>query len=157
MAQGVKTKVKDVIEAINQSNGMLSVAARRLGLDRRTMYKIIDRYPVVKKAVKEAREYNLDLTELKLQQAVREGEAWAVIWTLKTQGRERGYIERVEHSGDKDNPIVLQISNAAEKCRESLLRINERKRVVHEINPTGGGDDGQRAIQSQDGTTSTDA
>lgn len=38
----------------------------------------------------------LDMTELKLFQAIDQGEAGAILYYHKTQGRERGYIETVD-------------------------------------------------------------
>ena len=37
-----------------------------------------------------------DTAELKLEQAIREGEPWAIQFQLKTKGRNRGYVERQE-------------------------------------------------------------
>ena len=41
------------------------------------------------------------MAELALYKAIQDGEGWAVCFYLKTQGKQRGYIERqeIEHSG----------------------------------------------------------
>lgn len=78
---------------------MLSVAARRLGVSYETLRKYVHKYPTLAKAVREAREETTDMAELALFKKIQEGEGWAVCFYLKTQGRNRGYVERHEISG----------------------------------------------------------
>lgn len=88
---------------------MVSVAARSiLHCDRQTVYNYAAKYPELKTVIEDERELFLDATELKLQEAVQKGEAWAVCFALKTQGKSRGYIERQEHAGPGGGPIPVR-------------------------------------------------
>lgn len=89
-----------VIQAIQETKGMLTIAARRLNCDPRTIRNYIERHPTVAQAFKEQREGFLDTAELALMKAVQEGEAWAVSFALKTIGKSRGYIERIQVEND---------------------------------------------------------
>jgi hypothetical protein len=49
-----------------------------------------------------------DDAESALYKAALAGEAWAVCFFLKTQAKDRGYVERVQHrvGGDSDAPLI---------------------------------------------------
>src|SRR5689334_6430392 len=85
-----------ITSALQRARGMITMAARLLNCTRQTIYNAIRTYPEVKEALDEAREMQLDTTELKLFGAIDKGEAWAITLYLKTQGRKRGYVEKVD-------------------------------------------------------------
>lgn len=87
-------KAEQVIDAIQASKGLITVAARRLNCHPDTVRRYQREYPTVAAAIKEQREGVTDLAEAALFRAINDGEAWAVCFYLKTQGKERGYIER---------------------------------------------------------------
>jgi len=93
--------VGQMTEALAQSKGMVTVAARLLRCDPDTVRNYVKRYPAVEEKIRQEREGFLDVAELALYKAVQGGEAWAVCFALKCLGKERGYVERVEqqHSG----------------------------------------------------------
>jgi len=97
---------QQVIAALTESRGMVTVAAKRLTCDPCTVRKYCHRYPAVREALYEARETTTDVAELALFKAIEAGESWAVTLYLKTIGKERGYVERTEqrYSGDASNP-----------------------------------------------------
>jgi hypothetical protein len=59
----------------------------------------------------------LDMTELKLFQAIDQGEAWVILYYLKTQGRERGDIEKVDTDVVTPEQLVL-MAHTTEKEEE---------------------------------------
>ena len=67
--------------------------------------------------------YNLDFAETMLMKHIREGDTTSLIFYLKTKGRERGYVERVEATGANGSPlvpapVVLTEGQAAELLRK---------------------------------------
>jgi hypothetical protein len=88
--------VSDMIEAVKQSKGMLTVAARALGCARMTIYNAAKKHPKLQEAIDDAREETTDLAELKLFSAISNGEAWAISLYLTTVGKVRGYVKRQE-------------------------------------------------------------
>lgn len=50
----------------------------------------------------------------KLVEAVNKGEAWAVCFTLKTQGKNEGWSERLEHTGKDGAPLNFENMTDAE-------------------------------------------
>lgn len=97
----------EVIEAIRASHGILSAAARRLGITRQTVHKYVERYPTIKAATEEEREKFLDMAEAGLAKHVHNGSLPAIMFALKTVGRNRGYVERQELAGVPDAPISV--------------------------------------------------
>ena len=86
--------VEQLIQALTASAGKVTSAARRLGCDRQVLYRYMEKFPQIVEAVTEARELQIDATELKLFAAIKRHEPWAILFYLKTQGRSRGYGER---------------------------------------------------------------
>lgn len=90
-----------VAEAIKTSEGNLSEAARRLECSRKTVHSYVNRFATVRDAYHEANESFLDEAEGQLRKAVKKGQLPAIMFALKTKGRNRGYVERQElqHEG----------------------------------------------------------
>lgn len=85
----------EVGAALRASKGMVSIAAQRLGCDQDTVLNYCRRYPTVEAVKREARNEVLDEAELRLWQAIRRDEAWAITFCLRTIGRIRGYTEQL--------------------------------------------------------------
>ena len=87
----------EVADALLESRGFVSAAARRLACEAGTVYDYMNRYPELKEIRQEAREAEKDLAEMMLGKMIRDGQFPATCFYLKTQARDRGYIERQEH------------------------------------------------------------
>ena len=94
--KGEKYTAAQIIEALQSTKGMVSLAAKRLGCAPDTVYRYIREYSTVAAAQKQEREAVTDIAELALYKAIQQGEGWAICFYLKTQGRERGYVERMD-------------------------------------------------------------
>lgn len=88
----------DYAKAVTEAQGLISVAARRLGVTRSSVYSAINKHASVREAVEDARERTTDLAEGKLFSKISEGDMTAIIFYLKTQAKGRGYVERQEHN-----------------------------------------------------------
>ena len=96
-----------VITAITEAKGILAVAARNLGCTRTTVYGYIERHAEVKDSYDEANESNIDFVENKLMLAINDGNITAMIFFLKTKGKDRGYVERREVTGAGGEPVKV--------------------------------------------------
>jgi len=92
---------QEIIEALEESHGLIAPAARYLGCSRDTIRKYLKEYGEVAAAKADMREVVKDIGESSLITAAKRGEGWAVCFLLKTQAKDRGYIEKaaVEHGG----------------------------------------------------------
>ena len=115
MARPRRYTAAQMIEALTESQGMVYLAAQRLGCDPDTVGRYCQRYPSVQ-AVREAqRGLLLDTAESQLWQAVEQGEAWAIQFCLRTIGRDRGYSEKLEHVGSEERPVLIKVVYEGEK------------------------------------------
>ena len=92
-----KITVKQIIDALQKSNGFKSVAAENLGVTVNTINNYFNRYPELNDALKDIKEKTIDFAESKLMELIKEKDKTAIIFYLKTQAKHRGYIERVEN------------------------------------------------------------
>lgn len=97
-----------VVKAIQKHNGMVSLAAKALKCSRQTIHNYATKYPEVKAAIEDAREEMTDIAESKLYAAIKKGEAWAICFYLKTQGKPRGYVERQELTGANGGALKVE-------------------------------------------------
>jgi hypothetical protein len=88
-----------MIDALEKSYGIVTVACRNVGVSRQTHYNWIRDDKEYSSAVMSISEVSLDFVEGKLLSMINDGNATAAIFYLKTKGRARGYIERVDLSG----------------------------------------------------------
>ena len=51
----------------------------------------------------------VDLAEQKLWESIQHGEPWGITLCLKTLGKDRGYVERQEVSGQAGTPLTLKV------------------------------------------------
>lgn len=112
---GLKYTAQQMIDALIASKGMVYVAARALGCTAQTVYNYIDRYPSVAEACKQERGMMVDTAELALWKALQAGEAWAVSLTLKTIGKDRGYVERQEVTGAEGDVIRVVLKHPGQE------------------------------------------
>jgi hypothetical protein len=98
---------EEVFEALEATHGRLFLAAARLGCSVRTLHRYRERYPELQDCYEAHRGRRVDVAELKLEQAVNQGQPWAILHTLNTLGRDRGYgKEPVRDLSTDDTPPV---------------------------------------------------
>ncbi len=95
-------------EMLRESNGNISHAARTMGISRFAIHSHLKANPELQQILDDARQTMLDEAENALLSAVREKQGWAVCFTLKTIGQERGYIERADQSHSGSVEVVIR-------------------------------------------------
>ena len=123
-------KAEQIVDALGQSKGMVTVAARLLRCDPDTVRNYAKRYPAVEEKIREEREGMTDVAELALYKAIQSGEAWAVCFYLKTQGKGRGYVERQEITGADGGAISVEAAPARERLRAKVTELATRRLPV---------------------------
>lgn len=108
-----KLSTKNVTDAMRATSGVVSEAARSLGVSRGGLQKWLAKHPDVRALTNEYRDALVDMAEAELATKVKDGDMVAIAFTLKTLGRSRGYIERI--------PDVVASANL-DALRRILLR-----------------------------------
>ena len=117
MAGYERYRAAQVIQAIRDTKGLVSMAAERLRCEPDTVRAYAKRHPTVAAALKEERERMTDVAELSLYNQLLKGEGWAVCFYLKTQGKDRGYVERHELTGKDGGPVELAAVTLAQRLQ----------------------------------------
>ena len=129
---------KELLEALNGCKGIVSTACKSVGLSRTTFYEYYNSDPEFARQADEAQENAIDFVEGKLFEKINgvsvirytaKGEEdvyeqppsdTAIIFYLKTKGRKRGYVEKLETTNVTYNAEVTpeeakKISDALEE------------------------------------------
>jgi transposase-like protein len=102
--------ITQIEHAIKQTAGNVSQMARELGVSRSTVNRRIADNPKLKQLLEDEREELVDIAESSLRREVVLGNITAIIFTLKTQGKSRGYVERQEFTGANGGAIEVAIA-----------------------------------------------
>jgi len=90
-----KYTAEQMIQALRETKGQITLAARRVGCAYNTMRRYVDEYPSVKAVLEEENAVMGDAVELALyDEAVNKRNTAALIFLAKTKFKERGYTER---------------------------------------------------------------
>lgn len=83
-----------MLEALSKSLGIVSTAAKKAGINRETHRLWCQSDLEYAQRVAEIREEKVDFMESMLHKRCAEGDTTAIIFGLKTQGKDRGYVEK---------------------------------------------------------------
>lgn len=112
MANGNGFTAVEIIEAVKGSKGFVTTIAKRLGCERSYVYKLAKKFPTVQEALDNEREGNKDFVEGKLMEQINAGNITGIIFYLKTQAKDRGYIERQEITGADGKEVIIKVKYA---------------------------------------------
>lgn len=94
---------KGMIEALEKTLGIVSSACKMIGIARQTHYRWLEEDSEYKKQCTDIENMTLDFAESQLHKQIADGNTAATIFFLKTKGKKRGYIERMELDNGEDN------------------------------------------------------
>jgi len=100
---------KAMLEALEQSLGVVTSACKKVGIGRTTFYDWMRSDEEFAKQVKDIEDIAIDFAESQLHKQIKGGNTSATIFYLKTKGKNRGYVERQEISGDLDNQLIVRV------------------------------------------------
>ena len=100
-----------MLEALKKAMGVVTTAAKMVGIDRVTHYRWLADDKEYKEAVEDLQNVVLDFAESALYKMVENHNPAATLFLLKTKGKKRGYIERqeIQHSSDTETDITFEI------------------------------------------------
>lgn len=114
---------EEIEEALHAAHGLVASAARMLSttkrkITRQGVQKYIDKSEHLKAVLHEERETLKDFAEGELYKLMKNGDKAAIMFFLKCQAKERGYIERQEFTGRDGSPL------SADKAVPLEVKIN---------------------------------
>ena len=99
---------KKMINALEQSLGIVSTACKMVGISRKTHYEWIKIDEAYKEACEDANELAIDFAESALHRQIGNDNPTSTIFYLKTKGKKRGFVEKteIEHSGAIESTVT---------------------------------------------------
>lgn len=117
-------KQNEMIEAMIKYMGVVTTAAKSIGIPRSTYYDWMETDPTFKQKILDLREIKKDFIESKLLKLVEDGDTAATIFSAKTLLKDRGYVERQEvvpmdPDGNALQPIInINVVNPVKETDE---------------------------------------
>lgn len=99
MTEQTEHNKKAVLEALEKALGVVTTACKTAGIGRTQFYQWLKDDPDFKAQVDDISNIALDFAESQLHKQIQNGNTPATIFYLKTKGKNRGYVERTEHTG----------------------------------------------------------
>ena len=113
-----RIKKSDIIKALELSGGMIYRAAKTLGCAPNTIYERAKKDKAIQATIDNQRGITLDMAETALKFCVHDKQPWAVCFTLKTLGKDRGYTERTESNSNITITKLDKVVEAIERADE---------------------------------------
>ena len=107
---------KVLLEALEKSLGIVTVACRNAGVGRTTYYEWYNEDKEFKSKVDDLQNVALDFAESQLHKQIGANSTAATIFYLKTKGKKRGFIERQEITGADGAPtnFIIEVIDKTE-------------------------------------------
>lgn len=93
---GIKLRKQAFLKAFSESMGNITIACKSVGISRRTYYNWMSRDEKFKNECEDICESAIDFVESKLLKRINDDDTTAIIFYLKTKGKSRGYVEKLE-------------------------------------------------------------
>ena len=108
MNKSEQLKKENLLKALEKSLGIVSTACVSIGISRTTYYKYYNEDKEFKQSVDSIGDIALDCAESQLFELIKEKNVTAIIFYLKTKGKKRGYVEKLQ-AGDQKQPDAIEI------------------------------------------------
>jgi hypothetical protein len=105
----MKPSEKRMCAVIEEKRGFVSAIAKALDISRTSFYAYLKEMPKARQALEDVREGRHDFVESKMMELINDGNPTMIIFYLKTQAKDRGYVERQEVTGKDGGPVHLVI------------------------------------------------
>ena len=92
--------------ALEGSYGNITVMSQKTGASRDAFYDWINNHPECKEMIQKERDRLVDYAENQLGKLIQDKNPTAIIFTLKTLGKNRGYVEQVQIANPDGTNLV---------------------------------------------------
>ena len=98
MARYKEIPFEQIASVYAKKAGNVSATCSALGIARNTFFSWRNSDDELNRMLTEVEESLIDFSESKLLEKIQDGDLTAIIFHLKTKGKNRGYVERVENN-----------------------------------------------------------
>lgn len=119
--QNQKRRKTAVLEALEETRGIVVHACKKVGVSRTQFYNWMDEDEAFARRYREIQDEQGDEVEAMLLQKIDEGDTTAIIFYLKTKQKHRGYTERMELTGEDGKSLFADLTDA--QLEEEITRL----------------------------------
>ena len=124
--------INKIIKVINDNDGHVGQSAFDLEISRMTLWRYSKKYPKIREAIQQNTEHCLDRAESILQDKIMAGDVKCLMFYLKTRGKGRGFVERVEQHVDNNANFAEGWSFDAEPAEDTKDKAESKKKEENE-------------------------
>ena len=117
---------KKAIEALRSTAGNITAACTAANISRTQFHKWRNEDPEFAQVIADVSESAIDMGETALMKQIQDGNTACIIFLLKTRGKDRGYVERVEHDHRGKDGGPIQFANLSDDALDAALKILEK-------------------------------
>lgn len=92
----VRITKAELLEAVNNSGGIMSIIAQKLNCSWETAKKNCNKYKAVQEAIASEKEKTKDKAETVIIKSIQEMDVQTAKWYLTLMARDRGYVNNVD-------------------------------------------------------------
>ena len=145
-----------IIDSLHSNHGNIQKTAKELDIRRVDLCNYIDRNHELTEICLSYRESLIDLAEENLRTELERGSTKATLFTLKTLGRTRGYVERKETEVATHTSQSVDLTKLTDEQLADLERLMDTVHTTIDITPDGS-EDARVSISIDDGSKETQA
>lgn len=109
MSNNIKIDKEALKQAIKHYKGNVSEIAESLSVSRQTVYNHLKEDEDMWSLLTDARENIIDFAESKLLKLIEQENAQVIMFTLKTLGKNRGYVEKSEIDQTQKTINIIEV------------------------------------------------
>lgn len=113
------TKEK-VLKHLKEVLGVVTYACERAGISTRTFYRWVEADTEFAEEVAAIQDMQLDFVEKNMLEAIKDKNPACLIFYLKTKGKHRGWVERLEHTGFNGSAIRYEGTMTMKERRQHM-------------------------------------
>lgn len=110
-----------LVDALQKSLGVVTTACKMVGIDRTTYYRYYNEDEEFRAKCDDIGEMVLDFAESSLHKLIKDGNLGAVIFYLKCKGRNRGYVEKLEHEVNQSRTLNIMVEEQTKKDLDDFI------------------------------------
>jgi len=131
---------KAVLIALEKSLGVVTEACKQAGIGRTTFYEWLKEDKDFAVLVDDVQEIALDYAESQLFKNIGAGKEASLIFYLKTKGRKRGYVEKIQGTFTAQQEII-NLDALTDEQREELVQLAKaRRKQISKLGRQSSGD-----------------
>jgi hypothetical protein len=109
--KGKKSRIEPerIAASLTRFRGNVYLSAKELEVSRSALLAQIYQNKHLQQILEDERQGMVDIAESKMLQAIMDKQGWAIIYTLKTQGKKRGWSDKEEKQVVTDEKTIVEL------------------------------------------------